>query len=81
MLEFASRHRIVPWVESGKLDLKGIQEGVDRLRKGFTRYRYTILFISLKTSGLSLLQRVYLLNHSLDARVLRNVRSTEITAV
>jgi D-arabinose 1-dehydrogenase-like Zn-dependent alcohol dehydrogenase len=39
MLEFASRHKIVPWVESGKLNLNGIQEGVDRLRKGLTRYR------------------------------------------
>ena len=40
MLEFAASHKIVPWVETGKLDLEGIQAGVDRLRKGLTRYRY-----------------------------------------
>ena len=42
MLAFADFHKIVPWVETGKLDLDGIQHGVDRLRKGLTRYRYTI---------------------------------------
>ena len=39
MLEFAALHGIVPWIETGKFDLAGIQEGVDRLRKGMTRYR------------------------------------------
>ena len=40
MLEFVASHGIVPWVETGKLNLEGIQAGVDRLRKGLTRYRY-----------------------------------------
>jgi len=39
MLEFAASHGIVPWIETGNFDLTGIQEGVDRLRKGMTRYR------------------------------------------
>ena len=42
MLEFAELHKITPWVEEGKLNLKGIQDGVDRLRKGLTRYRYDL---------------------------------------
>jgi len=40
MLDFADLHKIVPWVETGPLDLEGIQQGVDRLRKGLTKYRY-----------------------------------------
>lgn len=40
MLDFADLHKIVPWVESGKLNRQGIQDGVDRLRKGLTRYRF-----------------------------------------
>ena len=39
MLEFAKRHDIKPWVEAGSFTLQGIQQGVDRLRKGQTRYR------------------------------------------
>ena len=39
MLAFAQQHKIVPWVETGTLDLQGIQNGVDRLRKNLTRYR------------------------------------------
>jgi D-arabinose 1-dehydrogenase-like Zn-dependent alcohol dehydrogenase len=39
MLEFAKEHDIVPWIETGKFSLEGIQAGVDKLRKGLTRYR------------------------------------------
>ena len=42
MLEFAELHKIVPWVETGVLNLEGVQDGVDRLRKGLTRYRYEL---------------------------------------
>jgi D-arabinose 1-dehydrogenase-like Zn-dependent alcohol dehydrogenase len=40
MLQFAEQHHITPWVEEGRLDLKGIQDGVDRLKEGSTRYRF-----------------------------------------
>lgn len=43
MLEFAKLHDIVPWVETGRLNLEGIQDGIDRLRKGLTRYRYSLI--------------------------------------
>ena len=42
MLEFVELHKIVTWVEEGILNLNGIQDGVDRLRKGLTRYRYDL---------------------------------------
>jgi hypothetical protein len=42
MLDFAELHKIIPWVEEGQLNLKGIQDGVDRLRKGLTRYRHDL---------------------------------------
>ena len=43
MLQFADLHKIIPWVEIGKLNLEGIQDGIDRLREGLTRYRYSDL--------------------------------------
>jgi hypothetical protein len=42
MLEFAELHKIVPWVETGVLSLEGIQDGVDRLKRGLTKYRYEL---------------------------------------
>ena len=42
MFEFVRLHGIVPWVETGRFDLQGITEGVERLRRGETRYKYVI---------------------------------------
>ena len=61
MLEFAERHAIQPWVEVGKSDLEGIREGVERLRKGLTRYRYGYHCPPLKI-GLWPLRRAVQLN-------------------
>lgn len=41
MLEFADFHKIVPWAETGRLDLEGIQYRIDRLKRGLTRHRYS----------------------------------------
>jgi hypothetical protein len=43
MLEFGQRHAIILWVEIGEFNFKeGIRAGVERLRGGLARYRYTV---------------------------------------
>nr|GAT58590.1 NAD(P)-dependent alcohol dehydrogenase protein [Mycena chlorophos] len=43
MLEFAARHKIEPVIEKFKLDKKGVEEGMQKLREGRVRYRAVLV--------------------------------------